>query len=83
MRTNRFSFALLFGLPLILFALDGCSHSQPSPEATKEAAKAGQAATYNRQIQEIDNNPNMPPEAKAAAKAAIERGQSVDMSIRK
>jgi hypothetical protein len=79
MRYRKFSFALLFIVPLFVFALEGCSSSPPSPEA----AKVSQAAMYNQQMQNIDNNPNMPPEAKAAAKAAIERGQHVDMSIRK
>jgi hypothetical protein len=83
MRPNKILLRLPINLTLLPLILSiGCSHPQ-SPEATQAAARAGQAAVLNQQMKDIDDNPNMPPEAKAAAKAALERGQSVDMGTGK
>lgn len=86
MRHPMIRLTLLFGVLLSPLSLLGCSGSQNTtgvPKGEQAAMKAGQEDTLNRQLKEIDDNPNMPPQAKEAAKATIRQGQQVDQSARK
>ena len=69
---------LLFLLLMPCASLLGCADNtnQPSP-------KVGQGATLQQQLDAIDNNPNMPAQAKAAAKAEIQAHQNMDLSAGK
>jgi hypothetical protein len=64
-------------LPILALPMLGCSSSNAEPPAHK----AAQSSTLPQQLRDIDNNPNMPPAAKSAAKAALIGNQKVDLGI--
>ena len=62
-------------LSMVLLASAGCSHSSTeamSPEASQQAS----VQQNDSRIQAIQNNPNMPPEAKQKAIAQIKSQQA-------
>lgn len=79
--------ALLFSILLLPLFLLGCSGNQGTPasqniagnQGTQTSQNTAQQATMNQQLKDIDDNTHMPPQAKEAAKAAILRGQQVNM----
>ncbi|CCW35611.1 hypothetical protein CWRG_02275 [Chthonomonas calidirosea] len=57
------------GLALVLFGLlAGCSGSNNAYiDSSKQKLSNGASSLANQQIQQIENNPHIPPAAKAAA----------------
>ncbi|HLK55641.1 MAG TPA: hypothetical protein VKU00_03705 [Chthonomonadaceae bacterium] len=66
----------LIGAP-VAFLL-GCSDT--TNNANLPPPQAGQESTLKQQIADIDNNPNMPPQAKEAAKASIMQHQNMNLN---
>ncbi len=64
-------------LPIPVLLLCGCSDNPVV--ATPASAKTGQAKSLAQQLKDIDNNPNMPPAAKEAAKANLTQHQGMDL----
>lgn len=62
---------------ILLILLPGCA----SHDANLASPKVGQAATLAQQMKDIDANPNMPPQAKEAAKANLQQHQNMDLSV--
>jgi hypothetical protein len=85
MMTQRTLLALLPAVLLLGLSalLSGCARHTTTTEAPAQnaaqagAAQNGMSAAVARQFKAIDDNPNMPPQAKEAAKASILQGQNV------
>jgi hypothetical protein len=75
--TMRKQTCLLFLLLTPFTTLPGCA----GRDANLSSPKAGQEATTAQQLKAIDDNPNMPPQAKEAAKANIQQHQNMDLSL--
>jgi hypothetical protein len=74
MRKQTFLLILLLAPSTTLL---GCAGHDTDPSSPK----AGQEAAMAQQLKDIDNNPNMPPQAKEAAKASIQQHQNMDLNL--
>jgi hypothetical protein len=76
MKHTKISSLLL--TPIALLALVAGCKSQTKPESTPASSAAAQALISQKQAQAIEQNANLPPQAKAAMDARIQsQGGSV------
>jgi hypothetical protein len=77
-RTILSALASLFML-VLLFATAGCSKEEPA--VRNSTRDSGDAKAVESQVAAIENNPNMPPQAREAALRSIRAQQAASKQV--